>query len=134
MIEDIDGEKFGYYFSTEIFDCAKWMETDNETFEFNLASNGRLPKPMKYEIHERAFGMGYILHDEYDERLVTLGDINLYKSNKQYESYCEENSIQFNHHGIEHPIHKGISDGYWGTEMKLFLKRILVIQMSEKEE
>ena len=53
VIEDEDGEIFGYYCNTQIieeygfFSCKQ--KTDNESFEFNLQSkNNRSEKPMKF--------------------------------------------------------------------------------------
>ena len=51
VIEDEDGEIFGYYCNTQIFEEDDWQQTDNKTFHFNLQSkNNRLEQPMKFEI------------------------------------------------------------------------------------
>ena len=48
LIEDEDGEKFGYYLNTEVVEkYDDWIKTDYKSFEFNLVSNGRLQHPMK---------------------------------------------------------------------------------------
>ena len=59
LIEDEDGEKFGYYLNTKVIESYdKDIETDNKTFEFNLESNVRLDKPIKFEIKDLKKG-GY---------------------------------------------------------------------------
>ena len=62
VIENENGEIFGYYLNTEIIEEYKNHETDLNSFHFNLQSNGRLEKPMKFEIKD--FTKGYILFDK----------------------------------------------------------------------
>ena len=54
MIEDEDGEIFGYYLNTEIVEEYRWYQvTDSKSFHFNLQSkNNRLNQPMKFEIKD----------------------------------------------------------------------------------
>ena len=83
LIEDKDGEKFGYYLNREVIEkYGKLIETDNKTFEFNLESNGRLQQPMKFEIKNLYRG-GYFLYQKSDDWLVKLGDILLKKENNK---------------------------------------------------
>ena len=62
IIEDEDGEIFGYYCNPKIIDYyykslrLEQAKTDPKSFEFNLESNGRLDKPMKFEIKDIEHG------------------------------------------------------------------------------
>ena len=121
LIEDEDGEKFGYYLNTEII--ARhwgWNETDGKSFHFNLQSNDRFKQPMKFRIKELKHG-GYYLHGEYDKCLISLGDIGLCKENFKNNSNCSQNEWRFDYHGIENAL--------CGKEGWFTPKRILVIQM-----
>ena len=70
LIEDEDGEKFGYYLNTEIIEeYGEWIETDDKSFHFNLQSNGRLPKPMKFEIKDSKHGR-YCLYGKSNDNLI----------------------------------------------------------------
>ena len=127
LSEDEKGEKFGYYLNTEIVE-EYWkvgsppLETDNKSFEFNLQSNGRLEKPMKFEIKELKEG-GYKLFKPSDNRLISLGDIALNKANRKNQSKCSQNEEYFDYHRIENAL-------YGKTKYENFTsKRILVIQM-----
>ena len=48
LIEDEDGEQFGFYHNDEIVDDLQIKYSDRFSFYFNLKSNGRLPTPMKF--------------------------------------------------------------------------------------
>ena len=62
LIEDEDGEKFGSYLNTKIVEkYYQYQETDNKSFHFNLQSNGRLPKPMKFEIKNLIYGTSLVV-------------------------------------------------------------------------
>ena len=120
IIEDEDGEIFGYYFNTKIKDGSSDDQiADYKTFEFNLQSNGRLGKPMKFEIKNPE---GYIfgLHNKSNEYLIRLGDIHLNKENYKNHSHCFQYENYFNYHGIKNALcgNKNFTP-----------KRILVIQM-----
>ena len=126
LIEDEDGEKFGYYLNTEVIEkYGDWIETDNKSFEFNLESNGRLKQPMKFEIKDLKYG-GYELYIKSIGYLIVLGDIYLMKENKKNESYCYQFEDWFDYHGIENALcgKKPYPNGEDFTP-----KRILVIQM-----
>ena len=61
----LQNEQFGYYLNTQIkkeYDVDKMEPTDNKSFEFNIESNGRLNKMMKFEIKDLKFG--YYLYNE----------------------------------------------------------------------
>ena len=129
LIEDEDGEKFGYYLNTQVVE-KYWklgdrrIETDNKSFEFNLESNGRLDQPMKFEIKDLYWG-GYELCEKSDKwNLIVLGDIVLFKENKKNHSCCFQSEYNFDYHGIENALCGKI---YYPD--KFTPKRILVIQM-----
>ena len=89
MIEDEDGEIFGYYLNTKVIGKYwKTQETDSKTFKFNLQSNGRLKQPMKFEIKDLERG-GIELCEKSDWNLMWLGDIYLMKENKKNDSHCK---------------------------------------------
>ena len=91
LIEDSDGEKFGYYLNTEVVKSYEYdIKTDKKSFEFNLESNGRLEQPMKFEIKHLIYG-GYGLYKKSDDYLIRLGDIVLQKQNWKNESWCYQN-------------------------------------------
>ena len=123
LIEDDDGEKFGYYLNTEVienYDEDEWTETDNRTFHFNLESkDNRLSKPMKFEITDPQKG-GCYLSEKSHECLIVLGDITLHKENKKNESCCDQDEDNFDYHGIEKAL--------CGKEY-FIPQKILVIQM-----
>ena len=53
LVEDNEGEIFGYYLNSEIFknvEYKKWMKTDTKTFHFNLYSQGRLNGSKRFDI------------------------------------------------------------------------------------
>ena len=126
LIEDEDGEKFGYYLNTKVIK-EYWpnvIETDNKSFHFNLESNGRLQQPMKFDIKNLKYG-GYLLYEKSSVNLITFGDIVLWKENKKNSSFCYQNEDWFDYHGIEKAL-----CGKIGWKGEFFTpKRILVIQM-----
>ena len=125
LIEDIDGEIFGYYLNTQIVEkYEENIETDAKSFLFNLQSkNNRLPQPMKFEIQNWK-ECGYKLYNNSYRNLITLGDIWLCKENTKYASICQRNDCNFNYHGIDNALcgKTGYSDCFEP-------ERILVIQM-----
>ena len=124
LIEDRDGEKFGYYLNTEIIDKYRCdIKTDDKSFHFNLQSNGRLQQPMKFEIKDLKYG-GYKLWGKSDSYfLIRLGDIWLWKEDCKNESCCFQTEDRFNYHGIKKALCGKVDPNYFTP------KRILVIQM-----
>ena len=127
LIEDTDGEKFGYYLCTEITEIyEETHKTHWKSFHFNLQSNGRLSFPMKFEIKDPWNG-GYRLFNKTDDNLIGLGNIWLYKENKKNLSYCWQNEDIFYYYAIEKAV-CGKTGGY--PNYNCFTpKRLLVIQM-----
>ena len=116
LIEDEDGEKFGYYF----FD----VRDETNSFEFNVQSqNNRLSKPMKFQIKHSFYRFKEpFLHNDVERYLIDLGDIHIYKQNNKTFSYCEK-SEDYNYYKIENAL-------CGKTFPKTFNpKRIVVIQM-----
>ena len=139
LIEDEDGEKFGYYLNTEVVEKYKeWKETDNKSFEFNLQSNGRLQQPMKFEIIDIKRG-GYYLCEKSAYYLISLGDITLFKGNWKNYSHCYQFGNNFDYHGIKNALcgktHQSNfliiigTPNQWGITNPFTLKRLIVIQM-----
>ena len=122
VIEDDHNEIFGYYFQ---------LKNKEKSFEFNLQSNGRLPKPMKFEI-KNLNENGIDLFDKLHWTLIMLGDIILMKENIKEQSCCIQIEMNFDYHGIEKAIcgktdHSEISPGL--KDNSFIPKRICVIQM-----
>ena len=138
LIEDDRGEKFGYYLHTNIPNCyEKWISTDEESFEFNLESNGRLKRMMKFPIEDIHYGGSY-LYEKTEEKLIYLGDILLKKQNKSNTSYCYKQKAKsnFNYQGIDNAIcgKTNIEEkGKWKGEFFSPIQ-IRVIQMKKSEE
>ena len=123
LIEEDDGEKFGYYFNTEVYRRFKqWIRTDRYTFQFNLNAKGNMHHPMKYEIYNLETG-GISLFRDSESDLIWLGNITLFKHEFYDNSYCIQND-KFNYHGINDAL-RGIS----GRDNTFHIKRLLVIQM-----
>ena len=96
--------------------------TDTKSFKFNLQSNGRLSKPMKFEIKDLKRG-GIYLYEKSDRRLIGLGDITLSKENKKNDCHCDQDVDHFDYHGISNALCGKIHPNRFTP------KRILVIQM-----
>ena len=123
IIEDVDGEIFGYYHNTRIeSEYGKWSTADENSFQFNLRSNNnRLSGPMLFEMTNKKYG--FMIHDSSDV-LMNLGNIYLLKGNKRNECYCNT-TISFNYHSIK----KALCDKT-GENERFTPKRLLIIQMN----
>ena len=100
LIEDEDGEIFGYYLNTKIE--PKYNEiisTNSQSFLFNLQSNGRLEKPLKFEWTDIHFGW-YKLFDSSNYRLISLCEINLMKEEEHSDSFCSQTENWINYENI----------------------------------
>ena len=123
LIEDEDGQKFGFYLDGMIMSYNRDLPGDDNSFCFNLQSNGRLDRPMKFEVlKSKIFKTNvYHLYPNVDKNLIRIGDIYLYKKNWKNQSFCQQDC--FDYHNIE----KAISGK---CEMECINpKRILVIQL-----
>ena len=128
IIEDENGEIFGYYYNTEIVEnyCDK-QETDSISFQFNLQSrNNRLKQPMKFEIKDTKYA-GIRLQKTSIDFLIMIGDIVLYKKNTKNLSFSGQINIRFNYHGIKNALCGKV--GSYRNGKTFTPKRILVIQM-----
>ena len=128
LIEDEDGEIFGYYLNTEVKKKYKERQvTDSKTFLFNLQSNNnRLKEPMKFEIKNLRYG-GIILYEKYWSYFIDLGDIQMSKENRKNESFCYQREDEFDYHGIKNALCG--KEPNKDRRMYFTPKRILVIQM-----
>ena len=132
VIEDNDREIFGYYLNTEVvekYGLFNRHETDFKSFEFNLQSNERLPKPMKFEINNLNVGGIYLYSNSDQFTSIQLGDIILPKERNKYQSFCfpQKNSEVFNYYGIENALCGKTGKLCEGENFNL--KRFIVIQM-----
>ena len=127
LIEDEDGEIFGYYLNTKVVkDDEDWQVTDSKSFLFNLQSkNNRLKHPMKFEIKDLKNGGIWFIYSS-AVALIYLGDIRLMKENYKNQSCCNQDEDNFDYHGIENVL-CGKTGGF--PHDFFTLKRILVIQM-----
>ena len=122
VIEDLKGNKFGCFLSTQIepniYDKDK--PTNTSTFLFSLKSNERLNQMMKFEIIKTE--AGYNLTSKTSIILISFGyfGITLYKQNCKHNSFCTNDSSRFNYHGK--------SSALCGSS-NFIPKRFVVIQM-----
>ena len=125
LIEDENGELFGYYLNTFIDNTVNEIKTvDDQSFHFNLLSNNkRLQQSMKFEVLKPCYG-GYSLYDKSNEWLMRIGNVRLKKMNIKNQSYCEQCNDWFNYHDIENAL-----CGKIGMSNPIQIKKILVIQM-----
>ena len=112
LIEDEDGEKFGYYIDTtlDLIENRR-KETNENTFHFNLNSNGRLSKPMKFEI--KNLKRGYYYYPTHISKLIDIGDITLHKHNWKQKSTWLPQSDYFMYHELQNRCYgKGNSSSF----------------------
>ena len=108
LIESKEGEKFGYYLSSKVENKTdkngfhSRMSADENSFHFNLESNGRLKEPMKFEIRRPKWG--YRLFDEFDNCLIGIGDIYLYKQEQNVGQCLQQNESSFEYYNIENAL------------------------------
>ena len=118
LIEDKSNEKYGYYLNTTIEEkYDSYQKTDNKTFHFNLDSNGRLSKPMKYEIKNRKYG-GICLKfiQQTGDLLIILGYIILVVNKIERKvSNIDHWNNSFNFHGIKRPFSKDRKYDYFSS-------------------
>ena len=132
FIEEENGEQFGYYLNTEVFNVYLTpfhnpIETDLQSFEFNVFSNGRLEKPMKYEVINEKQGGYYLFAKSYDI-LIQLGDIVIFKQNRKERSFYIQYPEYFDYHNIDFAFTDRKSTSV-NDAIPCIPKRILVIQM-----
>ena len=136
VIEDESGEKFGHYLNTSITNnhsSDAYSPTDSKTFQFNLESNGRLNRMMKFPITETS--SGHHLFAKNEQQLIVLGNLMLYKQNRKGRSHCIKIFDHFDYYGIPNALcGKSLYDEKGQLKGKTFIpKRIQVIQMKEFE-
>ena len=128
LIEDEDGEQFGFYHNDEIVDDLQIKYSDRFSFYFNLKSNGRLPTPMKFKQKTSAM-IEYKLSSKRIHKLIQLGDILLFKEDFKEKSLCRRNvdKCYGDYNGIDVALCG--KSGPKRSGMNFIPKRILVIQM-----
>ena len=129
VIEDEDGEIFGYYLNTEIIEKYNWRQrTDSKTFHFNLQSQyNRLPKPMKFDLKHLNYGGIQLNNEHVSDVLIILGDISLKKNIYRFESFCFQSDKVFNYHEIKNALCGKTKIA--GEGNGFMMKRFIVIQM-----
>ena len=130
LIEDTNGNKFGYYLNTRVEPNRynQWVGTNSGTFFFSLKSNGRITQGngmMKFEIKETK--ESYCFLDSSNERMIALGgcfgDITIFHANHKTKCSAYQNEDKFNYHGIPHAL-------YGKVHPQTFTpRRFVVIQM-----
>ena len=120
-IEDTNGEKFGYYVDNEDKD---------KTFHFNLYSNGRMKKPMKYDLIDES-GAIYRVERSSATSCNRYGDIMFHMTFFEGTSYSDrvvysENFDYQNMNNALNDMKKGRI--YWNFNSQ----RVVFIEM-EKE-
>ena len=129
IIEDERGEIFGYYINSSItYQYDERVKVDQNSFAFNLHSNGRLPNPMKFNIID-TYGGGYFLFDKSHEFLINIGSLFIHKQNQKDQSYHENQNDEFNYNYLNIPYALcGKIPGPFSSLLQMFTpKRILVI-------
>ena len=127
LIEEENGEKFGYYLNSLIEEeYYTWMETDEYSFLFNLESNGRLEYPMKFGIKDYKRG-GYRLAEPNANWIIEIGNISLFKEDIKQKTNCWQNKDVFEYYDIENAL-CGKEKNELGF-MYIVPKRILILQM-----
>ena len=139
LIEDERNETFGYYLNTMIkneYNDECFTSTDSKSFEFNVESNGRMDKMMKFPIKDTS--CGYCLYDKSEEMLISLGNITLWKENKKGLSDCLRNEENFDYQGIENAVCGRSTyeeDGIWkGKDFTPMRIRVIQMKMTEKQK
>ena len=128
IIQDEDGEIFGFYFNNQVNNKQSWTQSDTNSFYFNLQSNGRLPKPMKFKQRNLSC---ITIFSSGKETLFTFGDIHLSKENHKEKSYCTDVEFQSQSFGDYNGIKNALcGKSIFNGEGKYFFPiRIMVIQM-----
>ena len=130
IIEDEEGEIFGYYCNTEIIGkYTNDITVDDKSFQFNLQSkDNRLSKPMKFAVKD--FEKGGIKLNNYALKrcpLICFGEIVLYSKDAIENCNCYQNENYFDYHGIENALcGKSVNDI---TADSFIPKRLFIIQM-----
>ena len=127
IIEDQDGEIFGYYENTFIDDhyYPNSGKTDVYSFQFNLVcKNGRFTRPVKIDICNTDVGYSlYKDNNNHDNMLIDIGDIHLRNASRMNESYCWQNNKCFGYGKVQNCL-----CGKTGSNC-IIPKRLVVIQM-----
>ena len=140
LIEDTDGEKFGYYLNASLYYLNKNGEQIlrcSGSFEFNLQSqNNRLSGPKKFDLRNAPDwrntrpGEGIRIYNKSYSTLIGIGSITLRKENSKSFSECNQNDT-YNYNNIKSALcGKSMQrKGFRSSSAHFTPKRIQVIQM-----
>ena len=126
LIEDINNNKFGYYFNGTVNNNnGSWMKSSG-CFTFSLKSNRRLNGMKKFEEKKSCFGL-----DVRNKSADTLFGINygfwIRKENNKVNSEIEEDNSCFDFHGLSNVF---LSNSATTNYIKFTPRKIIVIQMN----
>ena len=103
LIEDTDGELFGFYFNPKIvLQKGRYgyceIPCDNKCFEFNLIEGDRndpLDEPTKFTMRDLSRGLKLSL--ESSDSLLSFGDITMHKKGNRWSNYVAqyENIVEY---------------------------------------
>ena len=138
LIEDDQNNTFGVFIKSKIDKFLikqnnVWVGErieDENAFIFSLRSNGRLHRPMKFDLIKENKDIVFSLFNSYSEMLFGIGgesDIVVMKKNYKNECRCIQNA--FDYKGYENVL-----IGKSGIEKPWTVQRIRVYQMYETEE
>lgn len=119
IIENNDGNKFGYYFTRKINKCESWIPSIS-SFMFSLEYYHNINIPTK--IQTRFPINVFCLYHNDSYKLVTIGDICLNKKSIKTSSYCDLDSWNFCYKGNRYLFGENSKDKF-----DINPKRILVI-------
>ena len=132
LIDDENGEKFGYYLHTQARDnkmengIGSLIPTDKHSFHFNLETRGRLEDAVKFEIMDVKNG-GIILYHPNSPELIQIGEIRLFKQVQKDQSFYNQTIIMFNYKLMKNALN-GISPQKNGKTY-FIPKRIVVLHL-----
>ena len=130
LIEDENNEKYGFFSSVsnaifKKFNYINFMD-DKLVFAFNIQSNRRLEKPMKFELQKRKF-MEFRIEEKQHCLLIDLSGIVIWKYSKRNQCYLTSSSIIYpNNENIING--KSLFDPH-NKECHFTLKRLVCFQM-----
>ena len=127
VIEDENNEIFGYYLSCQGVEeyYKSILMVNQESFHFNIQSNGRLDCYRRFLVCDKNWG-GYWIYPPSHKRLVSLGDIMIMKEDQKDQSRCYQDNANFFYGNIKNALCGKTGYSQNGTFTP---KRILVIEM-----
>ena len=105
---------------------------DENSFVFNLESNGRHKGPMKFDILKEKSDRAFTLYPDYHDRLFHCGwdEIVIFKQNCKSYSNCWQGEYScFDYQGVKKALIKNPKKVWNDHDKDFTTKRIIVIQM-----